>query len=127
MPPDAAKPVRMQGTFIDDSDIERMVSHWRKAVPIPQYEPEWANVPAYRPGDDEDGEDDPLMEKALRSSRSRARVSASMLQRRLRIGYNRAARLIEQMEEEGIIGPPKDGGRSTVLGTRAKNPADLYG
>src|SRR3712207_3123911 len=46
--PNAAKPVRVQGTFVHDRDIERLVSHWRQAVPIPQYEPDWTNVPSYR-------------------------------------------------------------------------------
>lgn len=126
--PDAAKPVRVQGTFVHDRDIERIVSHWRQAVPEPQYEPDWTNVPAYRPGesDDDDGED-PLMKQALAVVEEHGTVSTSMLQRKLRIGFNRAARLVEQMEEEGIIGPSEGARGRTVLGTRAKNPADPHG
>ncbi|MGN6562749.1 MAG: DNA translocase FtsK 4TM domain-containing protein [Thermomicrobiales bacterium] len=124
-PPDAAKPIRVQGTFVDDPDIERIVSHWRQEIPEPQYEPDWVNVPAYKPDDDEDG-GDPLMEQALAVVEEHGTISTSMLQRELRIGYNRAARLVEQLEEEGIIGPSEGVRGRTVLGTRAKNPADPY-
>lgn len=124
--PKAAKPVRVQGTFVHDRDIERMVSHWRQAVPIPQYEPDWTNVPAYRPGDDDEDEDDPMMAKALKIVEEHGTISTSMLQRKLRIGYNKAARLVEQMEEEGIIGPSEGVRGRTVLGSRAKNPAGPY-
>ena len=124
--PQAAKPVRVQGTFVHDRDIEKMVSHWRQVVPLPQYEPDWTNVPVYRPGeDDEDGED-PMMAKALKIVEEHGTISTSMLQRKLKIGYNKAARLVEQMEEEGIIGPSEGVRGRTVLGTRAKNPADPY-
>lgn len=125
--PNAAKPVRVQGTFVHDRDIERLVSHWRQAVPIPQYEPDWTNVPAYRPGDDDEEEDDPMMAKALKLVEEHGTISTSMLQRKLRIGYNKAARLVEQMEEEGIIGPSEGVRGRTVLGTRVKNPADPSG
>jgi S-DNA-T family DNA segregation ATPase FtsK/SpoIIIE len=121
---DAAKPVRVQGTFVHDRDIERLVSHWRQTVPIPQYEPDWTNVPAYRPGEDDE---DPMMAKALKLVEEHGTISTSMLQRKLRLGYNKAARLVEQMEEEGIIGPSEGVRGRTVLGTRAKNPADPYG
>lgn len=124
--PKAPKPVRVQGTFVHDRDIERMVSHWRQAVPTPQYEPEWMNVPAYRPGDDDEDMDDPMMAKALKIVEEHGTISTSMLQRKLRIGYNKAARLVEQMEEEGIIGPSEGVRGRTVLGSRAKNPADPY-
>jgi DNA segregation ATPase FtsK/SpoIIIE, S-DNA-T family len=103
-PPDAAKPVRIQGAFIEDKDVQYIVHHWYSVAPIPQYAQEWLEVPST--SDVEmDGEEDPLMERALEVVRSQGVASASMLQRRLRIGYNRAARLIEQMEAEGIIGP----------------------
>ena len=119
--PDAAKPVRVQGTWVDDRDIERMVEHWRQEVPIPQYEPDWVNVPTYRPGESEDGEDDPLLEKALAIVEEHGTVSISMLQRRLRIGFNKAARLVEQMEEEGVIGPSEGVRGRPALGKRPKS------
>ncbi len=124
--PQAAKPVRVQGTFVHDRDIEKMVNHWRTAVPLAQYEPDWMNVPSYRPGDEDEDEDDPMMAKALKIVEEHGTISTSMLQRKLRIGYNKAARLVEQMEEEGIIGPSEGVRGRTVLGSRAKNPADPF-
>jgi S-DNA-T family DNA segregation ATPase FtsK/SpoIIIE len=113
MPPDAAKPHRIQGSYIDDQDLLQIVKHWRLQAPEMQYEPEWANLPTSE-GDGGDT-DDPLLEQALEIVRQQGTASASMLQRRLRIGYNRAARLIETMESEGFIGPA-DGqrGRSVI-------------
>ncbi len=124
--PQAAKPVRVQGTFVHDRDIEKMVSHWRQVVPLPQYEPDWTNVPAYRPGDDDEDQEDPMMAKALKIVEEHGTISTSMLQRKLKIGYNKAARLVEQMEDEGIIGPSEGVRGRTVLGSRAKNPGDPY-
>jgi DNA segregation ATPase FtsK/SpoIIIE, S-DNA-T family len=103
LPPDEAKPQRVQGSYIDDKDIQYIVRHWRKAAPAHEFAPEWAEIPS-SDGDDEGG-DDPLMEQAMRVVKQQGTASASMLQRRLRIGYNRAARLIEQMEDEGVVGP----------------------
>jgi S-DNA-T family DNA segregation ATPase FtsK/SpoIIIE len=107
LPPDAAKPVRIQGAFVEDNDVHYIVGHWHAVTPIPQYAEEWLNLPSSSGVVNGDGgyEDDPLMEKALAVVREQGVASASMLQRRLRIGYNRAARLIEQMEDDGIIGP----------------------
>jgi S-DNA-T family DNA segregation ATPase FtsK/SpoIIIE len=103
MPADAAKPYRIQGSYIDDQDLQKIVKHWRLLAPDTVYEPEWAQLPTDEQADEDS--DDPLMEQALTIVRQQGTASASMLQRRLRIGYNRAARLIEQMEDEGIIGP----------------------
>ncbi|MEZ4531977.1 MAG: DNA translocase FtsK [Thermomicrobiales bacterium] len=107
LPPDAAKPVRIQGAFVEDNDVHYIVGHWHAVTPIPQYAEEWLNLPSSSGVVTSEGgyEDDPLMEKALAVVREQGVASASMLQRRLRIGYNRAARLIEQMEDDGVIGP----------------------
>lgn len=108
LPPDAAKPVRIQGAFVEDGDVHFLVGHWHAVTPIPQYAQEWLDLPSSSgviSGGDGGYEDDPLMEKALAVVREQGVASASMLQRRLRIGYNRAARLIEQMEDDGVIGP----------------------
>jgi S-DNA-T family DNA segregation ATPase FtsK/SpoIIIE len=106
LPPDAAKPVRIQGAFVEDKDVNYIVHHWHEVTPIPQYAEEWLNLQSgSSAGFEEDGEEDPLMEQAREIVRQQGTASASMLQRRLRIGYNRAARLIEYMEDEGMIGP----------------------
>lgn len=111
LPPDEAKPTRIQGAFIDD-DVHSIVDHWHTVSPIPQYAPEWMDLPSSKEvkggsgGDyDDDGEEEPYMQQALDIVRAQGTASASMLQRRLRIGYNRAARIIEQMEDDGVIGP----------------------
>jgi S-DNA-T family DNA segregation ATPase FtsK/SpoIIIE len=107
LPPDAAKPVRIQGAFIEDADVHRIVDHWHKVAPVPHYAPEWLELPSSSkvPDEPDDASDDPLLEQAMQIVRSQGTASASMLQRRLRVGYNRAARLIEQMEADGLIGP----------------------
>ncbi|MGN6030045.1 MAG: DNA translocase FtsK, partial [Thermomicrobiales bacterium] len=121
LPPDAAKPVRVQGAFIDE-EVKAIVDHWLTVSPVPQYAQEWLDLPSTDPdkGGEPDGEggEDPLMEQALEIIRGQGTASASMLQRRLRIGYNRAARLIEQMEDDGVIGQA-DGtskGRPVLIG-----------
>ena len=106
LPADAAKPSRIQGAFIEDKDVNYIVKHWHDVSPIPQYAEEWLNLPSGSAvAEFEDGADDPMLEQAKQVVRGQGTASASMLQRRLRIGYNRAARLIEQLEEEGFIGP----------------------
>lgn len=117
LPPDEAKPSRIQGAFIDD-EVKAIVDHWKTVTPVVEYDSDWLNLPSSGKGADTgggagyDGEDEeePLMQQALDVVRAQGTASASMLQRRLRIGYNRAARIIEQMEEDGIIGPA-DGAR----------------
>jgi S-DNA-T family DNA segregation ATPase FtsK/SpoIIIE len=119
LPPDAAKPQRIQGAFIEDRDVHFIVQHWYRVAPVPRYAAEWLDLPAAGAnGDDDlDAEEDPLFEQALSIVRQQGTASASMLQRRLRVGYNRAARLIERMEIDGIIGPA-DGirGRPVLVG-----------
>jgi S-DNA-T family DNA segregation ATPase FtsK/SpoIIIE len=119
LPPDAAKPQRIQGAFIEDRDVHFIVQHWYRVAPVPRYAAEWLDLPAAggNGDDDLDVEEDPLFEQALSIVRQQGTASASMLQRRLRVGYNRAARLIERMEDEGIIGPA-DGirGRPVLVG-----------
>ncbi len=106
LPPDAAKPQRIQGAFIEDKDTQYVVDHWHAVAPVPHYAQEWLDLPsAGGGGEGEEGGDDPLMEQALEIVRQQGTASASMLQRRLRVGYNRAARLMERMEDEGVIGP----------------------
>ncbi|MDP9364462.1 MAG: DNA translocase FtsK, partial [Chloroflexota bacterium] len=109
LPPDAAKPQRIQGAFAEDKDLQYVVEHWHGVAPVPQYAPEWLDLPSGGAGGEaggaEDEGDDPMMEQALSIVRQHGTASASMLQRRLRVGYNRAARLIERMEDDGIIGP----------------------
>jgi S-DNA-T family DNA segregation ATPase FtsK/SpoIIIE len=111
LPPDAARPQRIQGSFIDDRDLQYLVEHWRTVVPDPQYEPAWLNL---EDAEAEGSREDPLLEQARQLVRQQGTASTSMLQRRLRIGYNRAARIMEQLEAEGIVGPG-DGPRGRLV------------
>jgi DNA segregation ATPase FtsK/SpoIIIE, S-DNA-T family len=121
LPPDAAKPNRMQGAFIEDTDLLYLVEHWKKLYPDYEYDPDWVELPVSNEGDETAGDDD-LLEKAEVIVRQQGTASASMLQRRLRIGYNRASRLIEQLEENGLVGPA-DGprGRKVYVGNEVED------
>ena len=94
LPPDAAKPVRVQGAFIEDRDVQYIVDHWHSVAPMPHYAPEWLELPSSSaPANRTTRATTRLLEQAMSIVRSQGTASASMLQRRLRIGYNRAARL----------------------------------
>jgi len=114
MAPDSSKLVRLQGCFASDQEIDRVVRFWKDTVPrLAQSTPPWGDI---EPSVVAREERDELLEEAIALLRELEYASASLLQRRLRIGYPRAARLMDQLEEEGIIGPPESGGRRrTVL------------
>jgi len=118
--PDAPAPVRIQGVFVSDQEIQRIVQYWRDAgKPVSITNTMHTELPpdAPPPGiplkqisiwqEIVEEDSDPLYNEALDLIRRQGRASISMLQRRLRIGYTRAARLIENMEEKGVIGPPE--------------------
>jgi S-DNA-T family DNA segregation ATPase FtsK/SpoIIIE len=113
-PIDAPRAVRLQGVLVTDAEIDDVARHWR-AQGGPQYRPEITarkrdGKPGGRPGE-EDGDDaDPLLSQAIDIVRRSDKASASLLQRRLRVGYARAARILDQMEDRGIVGPA-DGSR----------------
>jgi S-DNA-T family DNA segregation ATPase FtsK/SpoIIIE len=98
-------PIRMQGAFVSEEEIERIVEEVRKYG-----EPDYIDEEIFiDEEEDEDfvaeGEDDPLLDKAIEIVTAAGKASASYLQRRLKVGYNRAARMIEIMERRGIVGP----------------------
>jgi S-DNA-T family DNA segregation ATPase FtsK/SpoIIIE len=124
--PDAPAPVRMQGVFVSDFEILRIVQYWRDQhgyVPptsvttaagghpdglprnIPLKQMEFWNKEDMKPEEDRD----PLYSEAVDMVRRKGRASISMLQRGLRIGYTRAARLIDFLEQDGIIGGATEG------------------
>ncbi len=111
-------PVRMQGAFVSEEEVERAVAHV-KTLGEPEYiddeifyDEEEENA---EPGLFDDGEGDPLFEKALEIVLQQGKASASFIQRRLKIGYNRSARLVELMEERGIVGPSQGSKPRDVL------------
>jgi S-DNA-T family DNA segregation ATPase FtsK/SpoIIIE len=107
MSPQQAAPIRLQGCFVSDSEIDRLADFWRNTAPAKgqaQILPPWSQVEAGQ-------KKDAYLEKAMQVVDGRDRVSTSFLQRQLRIGFPRAARLMDQLEEEGVVGPDEGGGR----------------
>jgi len=99
MPTEAAKPKRLQGCFVSDAEMERLVYFWasqKKEEPTELKVEELVTTTARREGFPED----PLLEAAKQLAQEHKHISTSFLQRRLRIGYPRAARIMEQLEEE---------------------------
>lgn len=105
--PEIGNPIRAQGVMITDMEIERIISHWQKTVEKSDEPPPWEKILR----EPEENEDDGLIEQAISIVRSSQRASASLLQRRLRIGYPRAARLLDQLEEMNVVGPSLGGGK----------------
>ncbi len=122
MAPDSSKLQRLQGCFVSDRELERLVRYWKGISPPPERRPQ--SVPeigeAVQPAfwedlvevKKEEEEMDPLWQQALDVIREHETASVSLLQRKLRIGYSRAARLIDLMEQRGIVGQPQGPGRS---------------
>ncbi len=115
--PDAPAPVRIQGAYVSDAELNRLADYWR-GFSVSTRAPERPDQPVAfqsRSGvsfqqtalwEDVDSDQDEKYIEALEIIRTEGYASTSMLQRKLRVGYTRAARLIDQMEEDGIIGPP---------------------
>ena len=100
--------MRAQGVIVNDQEIEKLIMHWQKVSDLPLDDgPPWEKLLQEA---SEDG-DDSLIDEAISLVQETQRASASLLQRRLRIGYPRAARLLDQLEEMGIVGPSQGGGR----------------
>jgi S-DNA-T family DNA segregation ATPase FtsK/SpoIIIE len=109
MPPEVAAPVRVQGVMVSDAEIDKLILYWQTVHP-----PEAGVNPPWEDFLKEDAvmaDRDELVKKAIEMLRGEKHASASMLQRRLRIGYPRAARLMDELEEMGVVGPAQTGGR----------------
>jgi len=111
LPPGTARMTRLHGPLVTEEEIDAVVSQW-KAQGRPRYENEYLAPPADEQEEREVDEDfnEPMYEEAVRVVLQMGKASTSTLQRRLRLGYGRAARILDVMEREGIIGPP-DGSR----------------
>jgi DNA segregation ATPase FtsK/SpoIIIE, S-DNA-T family len=129
MAPDSSKLHRLQGAFVSDQELGRLVRFWRGASAAtegpagagmhsppsqgkPVQPPLWPEMIEIEKEAQAGSEEDDLLPQAIELVRSQGRASISLVQRRLRVGYARAARLIDLMEEQGIIGPDEGGGRS---------------
>ena len=106
--PEVGNPIRAQGVMVSDQEVERVIAHWQKMTPEKDVKPPWETMLSEV---EAEGSDEVLVEQAITLLKKDQRASASMLQRRLRIGYPRAARLLDQLEEMGVVGPSMGGGR----------------
>ena len=106
LPRDAARPMRAQGAFISDKEIDRLIDFWQTTPRA------WLPNVNLRPVSEDDSEDsdadiststDALFDKAVELAHTHMKLSTSLLQRRLRIGYPRAARLMDELEENGVV------------------------
>lgn len=105
--PEVGNPIRAQGVIIADQEIERLITYWQNLYVSSDESPPWEKLL----GEPTEDEDDALIEQAISIVRKTRRASVSLIQRRLRVGFPRAARLLDQLEEMGIIGPSQGGGR----------------
>jgi S-DNA-T family DNA segregation ATPase FtsK/SpoIIIE len=103
MPTEAGKPKRLQGSFVSDAEIERLVYFWGNQQQIKVSSVDFDEVAGLPPGAPRSvGAPDPLLEEAKRLAQEYRHISTSFLQRRLRIGYPRAARLMEDLQQAGL-------------------------
>lgn len=124
LPPGVGVPIRIHGAFVSDQEVQRVVEYLKKQGK-PQYEEEILisnmaeqNSSASLTGiesNDYDNEQDPLYDEAVKIVTESRRASISGIQRRLKIGYNRAARMVETMETAGVVGPQETSGNREVL------------
>jgi S-DNA-T family DNA segregation ATPase FtsK/SpoIIIE len=117
LPPEQAKPMRIQGAFISDKETNALVSYIRNQGIEPQYTEEVTAMTksGHAPIAGLEGDADPLFTEAVREVCQYDRASASLLQRRLSIGYARAARVIDQLEAAGVVGPAEGSKPREVL------------
>lgn len=107
IPPEASKPVRIQGVYVSDTEIRNLINFLKRSGVAPEYTEEVLKMPVGKQvqGSGSGGEKDDLFEEAVRTICQYDRASASLLQRRLKVGYARAARLLDELEMAGIVGP----------------------
>ena len=111
--PGESQPIRVHGAYVSDAEVMRVTDYLRK-LRKPSYEIEIADEPLPEPGM-EDETTDELYNKAIEIIRESGSASISLIQRRLRVGYNRAARMVEKMEKDGIISRGDNAGKNTLV------------
>jgi DNA segregation ATPase FtsK/SpoIIIE, S-DNA-T family len=126
LPPGTSLPTRVHGAFVSDQEVHRVVQALRSSTPPTYIEEVLSGPRAPIPGlsgeepgeggaDGDSAESDPLYDEAVRIVTTERKPSISYVQRRLKIGYNRAARLLEAMEQAGLVGPLQSNGARDVL------------
>jgi S-DNA-T family DNA segregation ATPase FtsK/SpoIIIE len=115
LPPGSSRLIRVHGAYVGETEIEGVVTFWKNQA-APEYDQSFLMAPPADDGETDpdseefDGAEDPMYQDAVRVVLEMGKASTSTLQRRLRLGYGRAARILDMMQREGIIGPP-DGPR----------------
>ncbi len=110
--PEAGTPIRLQGVSVDDHEIEQLIEYWRKELGDTSDDQQlvpWEEMIAKQAAMEDRDE---ILEQAIELVKQRGEASASLLQRGLRIGYPRAARLMDELEEIGVVGRAQSGGRT---------------
>lgn len=126
LPPDQAKPRRIQGPYLTEKEVTEVVKFLRAQVPEVHYTEEITEATALSAtgagmgGSGGDGSQDPLFKQSLDIIAQFDKASASLLQRRLKIGYNRAARILDELHEAGYIGPSEGSKPREVLKRQAE-------
>ena len=126
LPAGSSKPVRIQGAFVSDDDMNDLISYLKRQAP-PQYRDEIENYGKQK-GEaamDINDDADELFDDAVRVVTETGQASISMVQRRLRVGYTRAARLIDMMEMKGIVGPHLGSKAREILVTSGGNKDEV--
>ncbi|MGA9398117.1 MAG: DNA translocase FtsK [Anaerolineaceae bacterium] len=105
--PETGAPLRSQGVLVTDEEVDRIIAYWQENTPRDDVSAPWEGLAV----EEEDTGSDALIARAVDLVRHYERASASLLQRRLRIGYPRAARLMDELEDMGVVGPSLGGGK----------------
>jgi len=114
--PGALHPIRSQGCYLSDQEMERVCEFWKRQGRGPTYDLSYIQEGAEAASEFGGGEaDDPLFNEAVKIVLTHQLASISLIQRRLKIGFNRSARLIEEMEKQGIVGPYREGKPREIL------------
>ncbi len=125
MASDSSKLIRLQGCFVSDEELARLVKYWSEkpdwAAGSTGKEAPWASISI-----EANEQTDDLLEQAIDLARGRTTISTSFIQRQLRIGFPRAAHLIDLMEQQGVVGPAEDGGRSREVLLGDEDSGDDY-
>ncbi|HEY4362839.1 MAG TPA: DNA translocase FtsK [Bryobacteraceae bacterium] len=112
LPPGSSRLVRVHGSYVSEAETNRVVDFWKEQA-APEYDQTFLIPPPSdedEEGEEFEGPEDPMYQEAVRVVCEMGKASTSTLQRRLRLGYGRAARILDMMQRDGVIGPP-DGSR----------------
>ena len=126
MAPDSPELQRIQGCWVSEEELDALIAFWQDEARIHEADEE-PEAPPWEGMSLEDAETDDLLQDAIQLVREHEQASASFLQRQMRIGYPRAARLIDELERQGVVGPAESGGRSRSVLRPSAQAGDAEG